>query len=169
MPALSVKPSTQLFRELESRLSSSFQEVIVSSFGSLKASLEAEIRSLHAKVGELTERIEQLEKDHSIPPLDMDSFQPSIEATINSTVTTLLAEEKEKEKRKLNLILHQIPESTSEAALERKAHDADHVKSIFENFLKIDTEIDTVGKKNPQKTRLLKVDVPSEKLKKLAL
>jgi len=141
-------------------------------FGSLKASLETEIRSLHAKVGELTERIEQLEKDqptHSIPPPDMESFQPSIEATINSTVTTLLAEEKEKEKRKLNLILHQIPESTSEAALERKAHDADHVKSIFENFLKIDTEIDTavrLGKKDPQKTRLLKVDVPSEKLKK---
>ena len=89
------------FRKLESRLS--LQEVIVSSFGSLKASLETKIRSLHAKVGKLTEKIEQLEKDrptHSIPTLDMDSFQPSIEAMINSTVTTLLAEEKEKEKKK---------------------------------------------------------------------
>ena len=102
----------------------------------------------------------------------MDSFQRSIEATINSTVTTLLAEEKEKEKRKLNVILHQIPESTLEDTLERKACDTDHVKSTFENFLKIDTEIDTmvhIGKKDPQKTRLLKVDIPSKKLKKFVL
>jgi len=83
-----------------------------------------------------------------------------------------LCEEKEKEKRKLNLILHQIPESTSKDILERKAHDTDQVKIIFQNYLKVDVETDTVvriGKKDHKKTRLLKVDVPSKKLKKQVL
>ena len=42
---------------------------------------------------------------------------------------------------------------SSEDALERKAHDANHVKSIFENFLKIDTEIDTVALQKTRKSR----------------
>ena len=75
----------------------------------------------------LTERIQHLEEDklsHGIPTLSMDTLQPSIETMINSTVTSLLSEEKEKEKRKLNLILHRIPESTSDDAVERRVHDA---------------------------------------------
>ena len=162
-------------RELESRLLSSLQEVIISSVGSLKASFESEIRSLHTKVSELTERIQHLEEDklsHGIPTLSMDTLQPSIETMINSTVTSLLSEEKEKEKRKLNLILHRIPESASENAVERKVHDTNHVKSILQDYLKIDVQVDTValiGKKDSEKTRLLRVDVPSEKLKKQVL
>jgi len=36
------------------------------------------------------------------------------------------------------LILHRISESTSEGVLERRAHDADCVKSIFQTYLKVD-------------------------------
>ena len=74
------------FRELESRLLSSLQEVIISSVGSLKASFESEIRFLHTKVNELTERIQHLEEDklsHGIPTLSLDTLQPSIETMIN--------------------------------------------------------------------------------------
>ena len=134
------------FRELESRLLSSLQEVIISSVGSLKASFESEIRSLHTKVSELTERIQHLEEDklsHDIPTLSMDTLQPSIETMNNSTVTSLLSEEKEKEKRKLNLILHWIPESASEDAVERRVHDTNHVKSILQDYLKIDVQVDS--------------------------
>ena len=42
---------------------------------------------------------------------------------ITSTLTSILAEEKEKEKRKLNLIIHKIPESTDDNAQIRKAYD----------------------------------------------
>ena len=45
------------FKELESRLLSSLQEVITSSIGSFKISIESEISSLHTKVSELTDRI----------------------------------------------------------------------------------------------------------------
>ena len=102
----------------------------------------------------------------------MDTLQPSIETMINSTFTSLLSEEKEKEKRKLNLILHRIPKSTSEYVAERRVHDNNHVKSILQDYLIINAQVDTVariGKKDPEKTRLLKVDVLSEKLKKQVL
>ena len=48
---------------------------------------------------------------------------------------------------------------SSEDALERKAHDADHIKSIFENFLKTDTEIDIgacIGKKGSSENKAAK-------------
>ena len=56
--------------------------------------------------------------------------------------------------------------------MERRVHDTNHVKSILQDYLKIDVQVDTVaciGKKDSEKTRLLKVDVPSEKLKKQVL
>lgn len=174
--ASSVTQSMNLaFRELESRLLSSLQEVITSSVGSLKASFETEIKSLHAKVHELSERIKLLEEDRpnlETPMLSMDDLQPKMESVVTSTVKSLLSEEKEKDKRKLNLIFHRIPESTAEEALERRAHDTDHVKTIIQTYLKVDAQVDTIvriGKKDPNKTRLLKVDVLSEKMKKLIL
>jgi len=75
---------------------------------------------------------------------------------------TVLSEEKEKEKRKLNLIVHRIPESTSEDALERKEHDIEQVNSVFRDYLKVDVEVDSamrLGKKDPPKTRFLKIQV----------
>ena len=53
------------FRQLESRLLPSIQEVITSSIGSLKASIELEIRLLHTKVDELTKRVQQFEGEIS--------------------------------------------------------------------------------------------------------
>ena len=171
----SVSQSINLaIRALESRLSS-LQEVMVSSVGSLKASFETEIRSPHTKVSELTERIAKLEQGRpncNIPASSMDTEQPSMESVIQSAVESILSEEKEKEKRKLNLILHRIPESISEDVMERKSHDTEKVNSVFQKYLEIDAQVDTVvriGKKDPQKTRLLKIEVPSEKLKKQIL
>ena len=58
--------------------------LFISSDGSLKASFESEIRSLHIKVSELTERVQQLEEDrssHNVLTLSTDALKPSIEAT----------------------------------------------------------------------------------------
>jgi len=70
------------------------------------------------------------------------------------------------------LIIHRIPECTSEDALERKEHDIEQVNSVLQDYLKVDVEVKTAmrfGKKDPQKTRLLKVQVSSEKSKKMVL
>ena len=170
------------FKELESRLLFSLQEVITTSIGSLKTSIESEIKSLHTKVGELTERIQQLEAERSAPapdaPMQCENVVnhqqdiSGLQEVIHSTVTSLLSEEKEKERRKLSLIFHRIPESASEDSLERKTHDIEQVCSVLQNYLKVDVEVESavrLGKKDPGKTRLLKVDVSSEKMKKMVL
>jgi len=164
------------FKELEFTLSSSLQEVIVSSIGSFKTSIESEIKSLNSKVEELTDRIHHLEAEKpSSAPYNLDNAPnpnqqvSNIQEVIHSTVISLLSEEKEKERRKFNFIIHRIPECTSEDALERKEHDIGHVNSVLQDYLKVDVEVETamwLGKKDPQKTRLLKVQVSTEKSKK---
>ena len=42
-----------------------------------------------------------------------------------------MGEEKDKEKRRLIVIVHNVPESTSDEGQERKQHDTDEVISIF--------------------------------------
>ena len=59
-----------------------------------------------------------------------------------------------------------IPECSSEDALKRKEHDIEQLDSVLQDYLKIDVEVKTamkLGKKNPQKTSLLKVQVSLEK------
>ena len=54
---------------------------------------------------------------------------------------------------------------SQEDALERKEHDIEQVNSVFRDYLKVDVEVDSalrLGKKDPPKTRLLKVQVSSE-------
>ena len=88
---------------------------------------------------------------------------------ITSTLTSILAEEKEKEKRKLNLIIHKIPESTDDNAQIRKAYDLRQINTILQKHLNIETTIENaicLGKKDLAKTRLLKITVASLKLKK---
>ena len=101
------------FVNLESRLMSSVQEVIHSSLASFKSSFDSEIRVLKDKVTELSERIQQLESNVSnnqsaaVPndPVTAHNKIPDI-STTTSTVASMLQEEREKDGRKLNLIIH---------------------------------------------------------------
>jgi len=47
-------------------------------------------------------------------------------------VVSVLSEEKDKERRKLNVIVHSIPESESEEPLERKAYDIEQVNTVIQ-------------------------------------
>ena len=49
------------FTQLENRLLSSLQEMITTSIASLKSTFEFEVRVLHSKVCDLTERVQTLE------------------------------------------------------------------------------------------------------------
>ena len=60
----------------------------------------------------------------------MDTASPPISANllhkdVTHAVSSVLNEEKEKSKRKLNLILHNIPESSVDNVETRKQHDTD--------------------------------------------
>jgi len=178
-----LQTSTQLdesLKQMESRLLSSLQEVITSSITSLKTSIESEVKSLHVKVSELTDRVQKLEIERSEPHNSTTNFnsdhtevqsQPKLTSLpeITSTVMNILNEEKAKEKRKLNIIIHGVQESKSEESQERKVEDIEQVNSLFKKYLEVDVTVDNatrLGKKSNDKPRLLRIITPSEIVKK---
>jgi len=131
------------------------------------------------KVTELSERIQQLKSNVSnnqsaAAPSDSAAASkkfPDMSA-VTSTMASMLQEEREKDKRKLNLIIHGIPESTSEIPVEKKEHDTKLVATMFNQHLKIETSIEDIvrlGKKDSTKQRLLKISIPSLAVKKSIL
>ena len=56
-------------------------------------------------------------------------------------VESFIAEEKEKAKRCLNIIVHQVPESTATEGPTRKQEDIQQVTSIFEEYLGVNISI----------------------------
>ena len=132
-------------KQMEGHLLSSFQEMISTSVASLESTIESEVKILQSKFSELTEsvkvlkskndrvgeiqdRLQQLKTSigkHPAPPKNTgNSVSPTslTSAIITSTVTSLLKEEREREKRKLDLIIHGIPECTPETPTDRKAN-----------------------------------------------
>lgn len=84
-------------------------------------------------------------------------------------MSSFMNEEKEKEKRRLNLIVHNIAESSDTDSSKRKEHDASLVDSILKQYLGISTKIEKairLGKhpdnSSSDKPRLLKITVSSE-------
>jgi len=77
-----------------------------------------------------------------------------------------MAEEKDKDKRKLNVILHNVEEPTAEDGLARKKTDMDVAAKIFKKNLGVSVKVNNavrLGKKN--KPRLLKISVDSQQSK----
>ena len=74
-------------------------------------------------------------------------------------------EEKEREHRRLNLIIHNAPESTAEIAESRKTDDIDRATDIFNVYLGAKATVTKAlrlakkAEKNTEKPRLMKVTV----------
>ena len=96
---------------------------------------------------------------------------PDLATTVASVTSSLATEQREKEKRQLNLIIYNVPESESTYPNTRKKEDTDFVQSVFSNVLNSPaTIIDDIrlGKKD-SRTRLLKITVQSLDEKKAIL
>jgi len=84
--------------------------------------------------------------------------EESLNSVANNITATLAAEQKDKEKRQHNIIVHNIDESS---AMERKSVDIAKVSKVIEEVLKVPCSIPKafrIGKKK-DKPRLLKVSV----------
>lgn len=85
---------------------------------------------------------------------------------LSNAVKSVINEEKERDRRKLNLIMHNIPESEAEAPVTRKQEDTKQVTDVFSKQLKVEANISSIvrlGKKGSgPKPRLLRVTVNSE-------
>lgn len=86
---------------------------------------------------------------------------------ISQAVTSCMTEENEKQKRKLNLVVHNLPESTSDGGQQRKRDDINKITEIFKDVLHVTPKVTNavrLGKKG-DKMRLLKISVETEKEK----
>ena len=63
---------------------------------------------------------------------------------LSKAFSSVLSEEKEKDKRKLNVILHNIPESTNPSSDARKQDDTDTTATIFNQHQGIPTSVSNV-------------------------
>ena len=89
--------------------------------------------------------------------------EESLNSVANNIAATLVAEQKDKEKRQLNLIVHNIDESSATPGAERKSEDIAKVSKLLQEVLKVSCSITKafhIGKKR-ERPRLLKVSVQS--------
>ena len=77
----------------------------------------------------------------------------------------MMSVQKEKESRRLNLIIHNMAESNDSAAANRKKNDIDNATDILQRYVGITATIKNasrIGKKLTDKSRLLKITLNSE-------
>lgn len=114
--------------------------------------------------------VDQSNTGQSQPTPSQNQPQVTPPQDISKIVTTVLSEEKEKEKQRLNLILHNLKESPESNPQKRKECDIEETKKLFQNHLGVRvgvTNATRIGKKNDDtnKPRLLKVTVNSTREK----
>ena len=73
-------------------------------------------------------------------PMASPTYQswPRLSDTFNSTSeisNSYINEEKERSRRRLNVIVHNFAESSAESGSERKSHDISNVASIFDKYV----------------------------------
>ena len=91
-------------------------------------------------IEDLGSRIENLLSNQTGLQMEVDSIQsrpsqPESSQSIVSTIVSTMNEEKDKERRRLNLIIHNAPESTADLAVSRKTEDIDLATNIFNVYL----------------------------------
>ena len=140
----------------------------------LKTSVEQAINQINSVVVEakehlkktITETIQQ--PNNTVANVASVSNPPTqTKSIISSTVSSFLTEEKDRERRRLNLILHGVPESNSENIQTRKDHDSTMVQEIFDKHLGVSATIANPIRLGPKsdKPRLIRISVSSDREK----
>ena len=119
------------------------------------------------KLGSLKDQLKNLEAPSATVSIDddtmtIDSTSPLATNSVSSITVSVVDEQRDREKRKLNLIFHNVVESTKPDGSARKNDDINFVKDLLHDYIGIDPTISNairIGKKSDDKTRLLKVSV----------
>ena len=131
------------------------------------ASLTDQLNELSTKISQsLHENDKGMVTDNSPPEQINQSLRspPSLDE-ITASFSSMMSEQKEKESRKLNLIMHNMVESNDPIAANRKKHDIDSATDILQRYVGITATIKNafrIGKKLTDKSRLLKITLSSE-------
>lgn len=94
-----------------------------------------------------------------------------LESSIDSKVQEAIEEYREREARKSNIIVHNIPESKKQEAKDRLREDVQEVSSLIAEGLEIEEHVSItsairLGKRDEDKTRLLRVTLENVKTKR---
>ena len=126
--------------------------------------LDSRVSTVESKLNELKQELAaQISKCYET--LTSKDKSPEPPTAIASTIVNTLNEEKERERRRLNLIIHNAPESTADTAESRKTEDIECATDILNVFLGANTMVTRairLGKKpdkNSNKPRLMKITV----------
>jgi len=121
--------------------------------------------ALCKKVDSTLDKLSSSSGSNTDNDISASSAQPPSLGDITASFSSMLSEQKEKEKRRFNLILHNISESIDSVAVNRKKHDIDSATVIFQRYIGIPVTINNairIGKKLTDKSRLLKITLSSE-------
>jgi len=138
-------------------------------------SIEDKLKNLGSFCASLNDTSGSLESSSS---MDSSSHQnqprPVNNISTSEVLSSFINEEKERSKRRLNLIVHNVPEPSAESGLERKSEDINTVSSIFDKFLGAKVKVknaNRIGRRsdNQSRPRLIKVSVDSEQDKAVIL
>ena len=121
------------------------------------------IKSLELKVGEIQA---QIQNRSELPKTDKD--------LIRQVIREEKEEERESELRKLNIVVHQLPESKLGTLEDRKRDDLDTLQSLVTDALHIDVDIENVFRlgtfsRDGQRTRPVKFTVQNVEDKRRVL
>ena len=125
------------------------------------------------KLDGMAEKIDSLTNTVLRMEAAMVQKEQNIEAIIEEKVTKYLDEQRDRERRQLNLVLHNIAEDDSEEIEDRKKHDLSMAGKVLD-YLSVEEAVISkplrLGRKREDgKPRLLKVEVGSITKKKEAL
>lgn len=142
----------------------------------------ASMKTLEQKVIDLEQKLSSVNEPSSSSTSDSTAALPSLQPNhtntaddhISNIVSSYISEEKEKAKRRLNLIVHNLEESSSENGAARQKDDIDRITSIIQKHVEATPHISKairLGKRqeNQEKARLLKITVSSEAEKAIIL
>jgi len=146
------------------------------------AAYETIVDNMKTTISSLEQRIKTLE---SKSPLNMNTSyasavtkndtNPSTSLPPNDHITTVVSsylnEEKERSKRRLNLIVHNLKEPTSEDGATRKKEDIKQINNLLQNHMEVSPTVTNAIRlgKHRERPRLLRVTVSSESEKATVL
>ena len=134
--------------------------------------LEAQMAGLMRMMMTVTEKLGRLEAEYS----SQKKIEEKIEKIVDKKVQEYLEEKEEKEKRKLNIIVCNLPESTEENPEARKEDDMDRVRDLITTISDVPGEdinnpvrLGQIQIGSQARPRLLRMEVRNEESKKKIL
>jgi len=103
------------------------------------ASLADQLNDISTKLSHGTK---ELNTEMAVDELPLSQETPSLSVeSIASMTASIVSEEKERDKRKMNLIIHNYPEPTSSEPQVRKKEDIENISTLLNKFINVPATI----------------------------